>query len=68
MIIDNEQSRIKHGKNLALQSILFFMMQKNNNKTRLEAITEYTNSEICLLFGPNLTVGAVYEMATIAGY
>lgn len=66
--MNNEQARLKHGKSLALQSILFFILAYNDGKTRLEAITEYTKSEICLLFGPNLTVGAVYEMAERAGY
>ncbi len=57
-----------YQESIGLQSILFFMIAHIEGKTRLEAITKFTKTELCRLFGDTLTVGAVYEMATIGGY
>lgn len=56
------------AKPLALQAILFFVMAKADGKTRLQAITEFCDGEVCRAFGDTLTVGNVYGLAFAAGY
>ncbi len=58
----------ENAKSLALQAILYFLMARNDGKTRYEAISEFCGSELSMAFGSDLTVANVYGLATAAGY
>lgn len=51
-----------------LQAILFFVLARIHGETRLEAVTRFTDGDLCKLGGAELTVGMVYGFAAAAGY